>query len=315
MMMGKKVSVIVVHYGSKDMISGCLNSILQQTYSNLETIIVNNSVYTLDNNFFGNMKKTIINNENNNFYSPALNRGIRESTGDYVLVLNNDVILEDKFIHVCAKVLNKNRSVGIVSGKILGPLKKRIDSAGQELSKFRTPVERGYRKLDKGQYDFSRYIFGACGAVAFLRKEMLEEVKIDGDYFCKEFKMFYEDLDLNWRANNYGWRSYYEPSALAYHSRGSSTLSNYHEKKLLRKFYFCKLPTELKFHVIKNRYMTIVRNEKFKDFVFNLFWIIIYDFALWCVAFLTSPKIVLKIKNLPKYFKIAFKHRKLINFE
>lgn len=51
---------------------------------------------------------------------------------------------------------------------------------------------------------------------------MLEEIKLGPDYFDADFRMFYEDLDLAWRANLFGWKAYYIPSAVAYHVRGGT---------------------------------------------------------------------------------------------
>jgi GT2 family glycosyltransferase len=209
-------------------------------------------------------------------------------------------------------MININPKIGMVSGKILDGEGGRIDSAGQLLSKYRKPVERGYKELDRGQFDEEGYIFGVCGMVAFYRKKMLKDIKVDGEYFDSTYKMFYEDLDLNWRAQRFGWRAYYNPKAVAYHRRGSSARMK-SNIRFLNQFYFPYLSQELKFHLIKNRYMTMIKNEDVKNFILNLYWILSYDLALWFYVLVKDPELIFKILINRKYFKIAFNKRSLIN--
>lgn len=305
------VSVIIVHYGKKKLLMDCLNSILNQSYKTLEIIIVNNADYIIDQAMLGFLSGKVINNTRNNFYSESVNQGIRISKGRFILALNNDVILDRYFIQECVKVTKINSNIGMVSGKILDIEGKRIDSTGQFLSKYRNPLERGFKELDKGQFDKKGYIFGVCGAVAFYKRKMLEDIKLNQEYFDREYKMFYEDLDLNWRAKKLGWRAYYTPKAVAYHKRGSSTIREKSKPGFLNQFYFSCLCEELKFHVVKNRYMTIIKNEDLKSFIFNLFWKLCYELVLWSFILIQEPKLIFKILMNMTYFKIAFRKRNL----
>lgn len=116
--------------------------------------------------------------------------------------------------------------IGIVSGKILRQDTKTIDSTGLFLSIERIARERGYGVYDRGQFDKEGYVFGVNGAVAFYRRKMLDVIKQGIDYFDSEYRFFYEDLDLAWRAQNSWGRGFYIPRALAYHMRGGSLRVN-----------------------------------------------------------------------------------------
>ena len=109
----------------------------------------------------------------------------------------------------------------MVSAKVLRADGKTIDSTGLFLSVWRTAGERGHGLIDTGRFEREEYIFGVNGAVAFYRRQMLEEIKIGQEYFDPDFHIFYEDLDMAWRAQRAGWRGYYIPQAIAYHARGS----------------------------------------------------------------------------------------------
>ena len=114
----------------------------------------------------------------NLFYCQALNNGIEASKGDFVLCLNDDVILDKRFIEEALKGFIIDERIGMVSGKVLRSDGKTIDSTGLFLSIWRTAKERGYGLRDIGRYERKKYIFGVNGAVAFYRREMLEQIGI-----------------------------------------------------------------------------------------------------------------------------------------
>ena len=118
--------------------------------------------------------------------------------------------------------ISLDAKIGMLSGKILRMDRETIDSTGLFLGRNRKAVERGYGKKDIGQYDKPGYVFGASGAVMFLRKSMLIDIKDENGYFDERFGMYYEDLDLCWRAQKKGWKAYYTPKATAYHVRGGT---------------------------------------------------------------------------------------------
>ncbi|MCM8765784.1 MAG: hypothetical protein NC920_02945, partial [Candidatus Omnitrophica bacterium] len=132
----------------------------------------------------------------------------------------------------------------------------------------------------------------------------------DGEYFDAEYGLFYEDLDLNWRANRFGWRAYYNPKAIAYHLRGSSVRLNKPAFSLFRYFQFCCLSPEHKLMLFKNRYATLIKNETLITFLRNFFFVFLYDFCLWFYIFLFEPNLVLKFSKEVKFLYSSFKKRR-----
>ncbi|MFH1199426.1 MAG: hypothetical protein V1650_04665, partial [Candidatus Omnitrophota bacterium] len=125
--------------------------------------------------------------------------------------------------------------------------------------------------------------------VAFYRKEMLEDIKEDQDYFDSDFHFFYEDLDIAWRAEKKGWKGYYIPEALAYHIRGATARrSEGINKKYARRY----LNDGLHLDLIKNRYLTIIKNESCLDFLLHLPFIILYDFVIWSYILVFRPQLI-----------------------
>lgn len=305
----KLVSIIVVTVGKEHFLNSCLQSIEAQTYKTIEIIVIDDSL--TDNlrveimNSFPKIK--LFSSRKNLFYCNCLNTGIGMSSGDFVLCLNDDVMLDEKFIERALKGFFLDSKTGLVSGKILRSDRQTIDSAGLFLSYWRTVKERGYGYKDKGQFEKEEYIFGVNGAVAFYRKEMLDDIKEGQDYFDSSFHFFYEDLDIAWRAKQRGWRGYYIPDAKAYHFRGGSLRSQAgKDRPFARRFLDDASCVDL----IKNRYLVIIKNESALDFFIHLPGIILYDLIAWSYVLSFRPRLIFKFIYNLEYFKKALSKRK-----
>ncbi|MDD5669455.1 MAG: glycosyltransferase, partial [Candidatus Omnitrophica bacterium] len=215
------VSINIITCGEGDYIENCLKSILKQTFSRLQIIIIDNSCDPRVQFRISSVcsSATVYAEKHNLYYCAGLNKGISKSAGDFILCLNDDCVLEPSYIHQALASFDEPR-VGMVSGKIMRPDRITIDSTGQFLSVFRTARERGYNQRDRGQFKTGGFVFGVTGACAFYRAAMIREISVEGDFFDEDFQMFYEDLDVAWRARKFGWKGYYNPAAVAYHEIG-----------------------------------------------------------------------------------------------
>ncbi|MFH1478492.1 MAG: glycosyltransferase family 2 protein [Candidatus Omnitrophota bacterium] len=303
------ISVIVVNYNKADLLKRCLESVkacrggLSLPYNTdkqsnadkqnnagkqIELIVVDNA--STDNSV--EMVRThfpeakLIQNTTNLFFSKAYNEGIKRSSGKFILCINNDVYLDKDYLKEVSCAIGKDDSIGMVSGKILREDKSTIDSTGLMLGRNRKPVERGYGKRvtgyglrGTGQYDKEEYIFGVSGACAFYRKSMLEDIKDQYGYFDRRFRMYYEDLDVSWRAARAGWKAYYTPKAVAYHRRGGTAVRGA-DKDRRGGLSLPYLSDELKEEYIKNRYLCMRKNDTFKNYLINSPFILSYDILL-----------------------------------
>jgi len=305
----KTVSIVIVTRGVNDHLVSCLNSLKKQSFIDFETIVIDNSLMPA----FG---QKILNDHpfvklypssENLFYCQALNKGIEVSQGSFILCLNDDVILDKYFIERALEGFSYDSRIGAVSGKILRQDGATLDSTGLFLSPWRSAKERGYGCKDEGQFQKRGYVFGVNGAVAFYRRTMLEHIKENNGYFDADFHIFYEDLDIAWRARRFGWKGYYIPEAIAYHLRGGTVrLSHGINKPCARKYLDDRLHADL----IKNRYLTIVKNESMLGFLFHSPYVVMYDLTLWSYILLFRPQqIKIFVSNL-KYLKSALTRRK-----
>ncbi len=294
----QKVSVIVTSLLKNELLSDCLKSVFKQTHQNIECLVfLNNSRYqdALDWGVRFPRAK-FFHFEHNVLYCKPQNFGIRMSEGDYILCLNDDVVLSPCFVEEALKGISLRPDIGILSGCLMRPDGKTFDSLGLAWSKSRKPIDRGYGKQSFKSHDQSCFIFGANGAAAFLRRAMLEDIKAIGEYFDERLGFFYEDFDLAWRAKLKGWRALYHPKALAFHKRGATSRINSAKSiSLLKKFAISGLSQDLKIRLILNRYRTIVKNDNLFSFLIDFPWILFYEVRLLIYLILFDQKVLVEI--------------------
>lgn len=109
--MEPKVSIIIPSYNAEKTISKCLDSIINQTYKNLEIIVINDG--SKDNTFteikkYSDDERVIAINQNNQGVSETRNAGIATATGEYILFVDSDDWLEQKAIEELINTSKKN---------------------------------------------------------------------------------------------------------------------------------------------------------------------------------------------------------------
>ncbi|MCX5696774.1 MAG: glycosyltransferase [Candidatus Omnitrophica bacterium] len=302
------VSVVVVSAKDSDYLKACLDSIKGQDYPRVEVFLIDTSdAHDLGQGLAGDYPFMTLCHSSGASYCQALNMGIEISRGKFILCLNDDVILDKSFIQEALKGFAVSKNIGMVSAKVLRFDKRTIDSAGLRLSIWCTAKERGYGRQDKGQFEKQGFVFGVGGAVAFYRREMLERIKLEGEYFDNDFGFFYEDLDVAWRAERHRFRGYYIPTAVAYHLRGLTTRKGRGiDKPFARRF----LDDELHAGLIKNRYLTVIKNERLFNFILHLPFIFLYDCVSWGYIFLCKRAVIGYFLRNSGCFKRAFRKRK-----
>lgn len=227
-----RVSAIVVTYASEDTVRACLESILESAKrinSAIELIVVDNAspdgTAALVREHFP-MAKLIASRENLG-YAKAVNVGLKESHGDYVLILNADCILAKDALHQLLSFAESDERIGIVGPMLLnrdgtlqpsGRRAQRLIHIVLSLIGLRGAVE--VRLLGKERnYRTPLDVEEVSGAAMFCRRKALMEA----GGMDERFFLYFEDVDLCIRARKLGWRISYCPNARVVHLHGSST--------------------------------------------------------------------------------------------
>lgn len=222
------VSVVIINFNSGKYIKRCIEAVKRQTHDNLEVIVVDNASSDGSGEFLKSLhdKSEIkyIFSEKNLGASGANNLGILKANGEFVLILNADVFLTEDYIEKCLVKFAIDSSIGTVVGKLLSEADHSIvDSAGVEFFKEGVSDEIGIGHPDGEKYSFDRYVAGACCAAALYKREMLESIRFEDEFFDDDFFAFVEDIDLSIIGLLFGWQTYYCSNAIGYHVRGGAT--------------------------------------------------------------------------------------------
>ncbi|MCG2712356.1 MAG: glycosyltransferase [Candidatus Omnitrophica bacterium] len=314
--MGASIAVLITTTEkNKKYLERLMSSICCQSIRVEKVIIVYDGKLRPDKRVFEQcpLPATWIDNSKGQALTFLQNKAIESSSEDFILLLNDDVLLENSFVEEMMLASKRDELIAMVCPKLLRMDRKTIDTAGQLLGKNRRPIERGFNMPDVGQYNQADFVFGACGAAVLLRRKMLDDCAITrGEFFDNDYNMFYEDLDLSWRAANRGWKAYYNPKAVAYHTRGATAKEKKPVFEFLLPYNFVWLSTALKSDLIKNRLMTIIKNDRPVSFLANLIHIIAYELKLFFYCLIFDPMVIFQtVKNLPVIFR-AFKKRRII---
>ena len=314
------ISIVLLNWNGKPFLADCLHSIRAQTYTDYDLLIIDDqstdgSVAFLQHEF---PEYRLIRNAEKLGYCGGANVGIRQTGGEYVLLMNPDVILKPNFIEDLLKYIIPQPRVGIATGKLLRFDGRTLDTTGQFLRRNLTPQERGYGEPDTGQYEQPGPVFSSCGAVVLYRRAMLDDIQIDGAVFDEAYFAFYEDLDIGWRAHVQGWQAYYVPTAVAYHYRGggltaSSTQTTWIEHlPFMPKVSVFRKPPAIQRHIIKNRYLTLIKNASLKDIWHGLPAILKLEVMLWGYVVCVRPSLLSVLFHLCKLLPAALNKRKII---
>jgi GT2 family glycosyltransferase len=220
------ISLVIPNWNGKQFLAGCLDSLSQQSYKAIEVIVVDNgsvdgSTQLIESNY---PWVRLLRFEENQGFSPAVNRGIRESKGKFIALLNNDTVVDSQWLEELIAALKAEPTLGSVASKMLAYHDHSIlDGAGDGYRRGGLPGRIGHREKDAGQFDSPRYVLGACGGAALYRKEVFDKIGLfDEDYFA-----YLEDIDLALRAQSAGFKCLYVPTAIVYHLGCGTTGSGY----------------------------------------------------------------------------------------
>jgi GT2 family glycosyltransferase len=303
------ISAVVVSYNSAGFLAGNLGSLFAQTVPFRRVVVVDNasgdgSRAVLES--FPGLERLLL--AENVGYGAAANLGIGRTASDLVLVANADIVLDPEFNRQVLAFCAAHPQAGLVSPLIMRFDRRTVDSAGQERSLAFYPRETGYGRKRAPAAFAEREVFSVCGAATVFSRRALEALRIGDEYYDADFFMFWEDFDIGWRARLLGLKTFLAPAAVAYHYR-SATLA----PSRWRRFSLALArPAPLRYHLLKNRYLTLIKNFRWRRDWRALPFIALRD-MLWAGALtIRSPKTIIAVLRSRPAFKRAWEKRKRI---
>jgi GT2 family glycosyltransferase len=220
------LSVVVVNWNSVSDLRDCLLSLRAQTYRELDVIVVDNGSVDGSPDMVATVfpEVRLLRETENLGFAEACNRGIAASVGPWVAMLNNDAIAEPDWAKALVDAaMTAPAEWGMLQSLLLYQTRRNtINSTGIELTRFGGGHDRreGQPRL-AGEHPAE--IFCPTAGAAAYRRTMLEAVRISEGYFDRSYFMYYEDMDLGWRARLAGFTAHYVPGSVVYHRWHGST--------------------------------------------------------------------------------------------
>lgn len=278
--------MIILNYNGENFLKNCLDSIIKETNQNFEIIVVDNDSPDKSGEKFSREFTSckFILNQNNVGVSEGLNIGIRNSNGEFVVLLNNDLIVAPKWLDYLIDAYKLN-GIGLYQPKFLKMNDRNIiDSAGNLINVFGFGFSREKGNYDVGKFNEIEEINFAAGTCLFCPKSIFDEI----GYFDKELFAYNEDLDLGWRAKLHNIKSFYVPKSIVYH-HGSAQL-----KWSGKKFYLLE----------RSRWIVLLSNYSFKTILRLLPSLLIIEIVL--LVFFAKKKILIeKLRSYGGVIKLS----------
>ncbi len=224
------VTIIIPNYNGKHFMEPCLNSLQKQTFQDFQILVVDNastdgSIPYMKENY---PEIELIEMDKNYGFSGAVNVGIKHAQTPYIILLNNDTIVDEHYVEEMVLAIEKSPRIFSVSSKMIQMYHPElIDSAGDLYTLLGWGICRGSGRPIRN-YTRSDEIFTACAGAAIYRTSIFHKI----GFFDENHFAYLEDIDVGYRARIYGYINTYAPNALVYHVGSGTSGSKYNSFKV-----------------------------------------------------------------------------------
>ncbi|MBI2034597.1 MAG: glycosyltransferase family 2 protein, partial [Candidatus Levybacteria bacterium] len=283
----RKVVISSIHFGAKQNTVDFLVSLehLSRRSVQIDVVIIdNNAKESFSNNAYKakNFKLTVLENKENLGFAGGHNVGIRyalNSGADYVLVVNNDTIVDKGLVEELVSVAEENKEIGVVAPKIYFAkgfeFHKGKYTTSEEgkvfwyaggITDWRNIIarHRGVDEVDHGQYNTIEETDFASGCCMLIKKEIFGKVGL----FDEKYFLYYEDSDLCERIKQTGYKIMYSPKAILWHKNASSAggsgsfLQDYYISRNRMIFGMKYAPARAKIALFKESLILLTKGRK-----------------------------------------------------
>lgn len=209
-----KVSIVIVNYNEKALLTKLLNSIKKSTFRDYEIIAVDNNSSDGSQEFIKkNYKnvKLVINKQNLSYC--GINSALKSCKGKYILFLNNDIVLDKNCIRILIEAIEKDKNIVMAAPRLVNFYNKDLKSGGTWVSRA---FYNGHIKGD-GRVNAKEMPYLGVGLI---KKDFVD---MFGYLFDPDYFIYAEDLDLGLRIRLNGKKIIFDPNAVMYHMHSYTT--------------------------------------------------------------------------------------------
>ena len=220
----KKASIVIPNLNGQKYLRDCIDSLycIDFPRQDYEIIIVDNASSDNSCEFIRSTYPDVIliQAEQNLGFAGGCNLGIKNASGEYIVLLNNDTAVDVNWLKELVAVVDRDKEVAIVGSKLLFKDNPgEIQNAASYMTNRGDGGDLGSHQPDEGQYDTIREAMAACGASMLIRRTLIEDIgALDEDFFA-----YYEDMDLCYRTRLYGKKIVFTSKSVVYHIHSATS--------------------------------------------------------------------------------------------
>ncbi|HRS23218.1 MAG TPA: glycosyltransferase family 2 protein [Candidatus Woesebacteria bacterium] len=284
-----KFSIIIPNYNGAALLEDCIKSF---GLSN-ELIIIDNG--SKDNSLkkINELKHSLkikncklIINQTNYGFAAAVNQGIKAAKYNYVVIANNDLVIDKNWFKYISQAIKKYPKVACFCGIVLNKSGTKYESAGLKFfySGKCQNLKNGEKFIRADTPVSPYYVWGSSAALVVYQKSVLEKI----GFFDEDFFAYEEDVDLALRLDKFGYKTLLVPQAISYHLGGGTS---------------SKMGNLRQINDFSNWIFIIIKNFSFKEIFLNFPQIIYQRLINFIVIPHKSIKIFRRLKLIPKMLK------------
>ena len=226
-----KIVIIILNWNGYDDTSELLNSLKKANKIPKSHIVVvdndstHNDAEKLKMNYGDFIE--VIKCENNLGFAGGNNTGIKyalNNLADYILLLNNDTIVEPDFLEPLINVLNSNNAIGISAPQInYYQDRRKIWTSGGKISRIRGSGFAYSDKFEDNKDKENKYVDFVSGCCMLIKREVFDKVGL----FDEKYFLYVEDTDFCFRTIKAGFKIIVSQNSKIFHKIGNSTVNNF----------------------------------------------------------------------------------------
>jgi GT2 family glycosyltransferase len=255
------LSIIIVNWNGREYLSACLDSLLEQTCTDFETIVVDNGSRDGSLELLRDLYPwvRVVPLSENTGFARGNNAGFDVSRGEYIVTLNNDTRVDRTWLEELVAAVEERPGTGMVASRICNwDEPDRIDSLGVAICP--DGMSRGNRRMrefSKLSLARTEEILLPSACAALYRRTMVEEI----GFFDDDFFAYCEDTDLGLRGRVAGWGAVLARDAVVYHrySRSGGVFSPFKLYLVERNHFWAALKSFPACMLVALPFWTLVR--------------------------------------------------------
>ena len=236
-----KLSIIIVSWNTVDLTLKCVKSIFRY-FKNIDFEIIlidnnstDNTLELIKKEFISEISQRylrVIENKENLGFAKANNIGIKQATGEYILLLNSDTQLIDNSILKIIKYINSNPKIGIIGPKLLNSnhtlqrscrrFPNLLDQIFIQLKFYNFFPNRIFAIKKYFMLDFDhnkiKEVYQIMGAAMLIKKQVFDKIGL----LDENFWAIFEEVDFCKRAKDEGYKIYFYPECQIIHHKEQS---------------------------------------------------------------------------------------------